>query len=355
MGRPPSWRRVVLASQGEAAVAVRLYNEPTFPRALEAFVVHMHLAWLYLLQAEFVRDKVDFRFPDPHHKGWFEKVDGEHKTWDLSKSVRQRWPDGGAVRTNLEFFIQLRNRVEHRHAGADESMFEAVAGKSHAFLLNYEEELTQQFGNEFSMAKVLRFPVFIGTFTEPAEEALTRLQKTLPADLHRFLAEFDAGLSDDIRRDSHYNLRLRVLLEASASKADMAIQFDRYEDLTDDQRATIDQLGQSGRVIVRQQDRPVSNQNLHKPSSVIAEVADQIPFVFNSYDFSQAWKKGKVRPESGATNPKRTKADFCVYDTLHRDYGYTDAYVAYLVRKCSTAEGFRAVVGREPRPRVQTE
>jgi hypothetical protein len=309
----------------------------------------MHMAWLYLLQAEFVRARVEFRFPDPHHKGWFEKVDGEHKTWDLAKSVRTRWPDGGAIRTNVEFFIQLRNKVEHRYAGGDESMFQAVAGKSHAFLLNYEEELTHQFGVELSMANILRFPVFIGTFTEPAAEALARLQKSLPADLHNFLAEFDAGVSDEIRQDSHYNLRLRVLLEASTSRADMAIQFDRYEDLTDEQRARIDQLGQSGRVIVRQQDRPVRNQNFHTATSVVSQVAENIPFIFNTYDFSQAWKKGSVRPSPGAADPKRTKSDFCVYDSLHRDYGYTDAYVKYLVKKCSTAEGFRQIVGRDPR------
>jgi hypothetical protein len=349
MSRPPSWKRIVHASQGEAAVAVRLYNEPTFPRALEAFVVHMHLAWLYLLQAEFTRDGVEFRFPDPQHKGWFEKVDGEHKTWDLAKSARMRWPDVGAVRSNVEFFIQLRNKVEHRYAGGDEAVFEAIAGRSHAFLLNYEEELTAKFGVEFSMAKVLRFPVFIGTFTEPADEALTRLQRLLPATLHKFLADFDAGLSDEIRRDSHYNLRLRVLLEASTSKADMAIQFDRYEELTEEQRLLIDQLGQTGRVIVRQQDRPVSNQNLHKPTSVISRVANEIPFRFNTYDFTLAWKKGRIRPESGAADPKRTIAHFCVYDSLHRDYGYTDAYIRHLVAKCATPEGFLETVGRSPR------
>lgn len=351
MGRPPAWRRIVQASQGEAAVAVRLYNEPTFPRALEAFVVHMHMAWLYLLQAEFVRDGVEFRFPDTDHKGWFEKVDGEHKTWDLAKSVRTRWPDGGAIRTNLEFFVQLRNKVEHRYSGGDESVFEAVAGKSHALLLNYEEELTRQFGVKFSMAAILRFPVFIGTFTEPAEQALARLQKSLPAELHKFLSEFDAGISDEIRRDSHYNLRLRILLEASTSQGDMAIQFDRYEDLTAEQRTAIDQLAQTGRVIVRQQDRPVRNQNLHTATSVISQVSEAIPFIFNSYDFSRAWKNGNVRPSPGAADPKRTKSDFCVYDALHRDYGYTDAFVKHLAKKCSTAKGFRLIVGREPRPK----
>lgn len=351
MARPTSWQRMLSASKGEASLAVKLYNEPTFPRALEGFVVHMHLAWLYLLQAEFTKDGIDYRFRDPRHKGRFEKVDGEHKTWDLSKSVKERWDSDSAVRCNLEFFILFRNKIEHRFSGSDEALFAAISGKSHALLLNYEEELTAMFGTDNSMARLLRFPVFIGTFTEPAEDALIRLQKSLPADLHRFLADYDAGVDDGLRNDSRYTLRLRVLLETGAKSGDMAIQFDRYEDLTTEQKAAADELGKSGRVIVRQQDRPVQNQNLFKPSKVVADVAAAIPFRFTSHDFVLSWRNGAVRPPSKSKEPKRTIADFCVYDSLHGDYGYTPAYVAYLIKKCSTESGFLDVVGRAPRPK----
>lgn len=342
---------MVVASKGEASLAVKLYNEPTFPRALEGFVVHMHLAWLYLLQAEFTRSGVDFRFPDARHKGWFERIDGEYKTWDLAKCIREKWPNVGAIRANLEFFVLFRNKIEHRYAGSDEALFAAVSGKSHALLLNYEEELTGEFGAANSLAHILRFPVFIGTFTEPAEQALVRLQTSLSADLHRFLADYDAEVEPVTRGDSHYTLRLRVLLETGNKGGDLALQFDRYEDLTDEQKAAADELGKTGRVLVRQQDRPVQYQNLLKPSKVVAEVRSRIPFRFTSHDFILAWRKGKVRPASGAADPKRTRVDFCVFDSLHADYGYTTAYVEYLVRKCATEQGFLDAVGRPAQPK----
>lgn len=348
MPRPTAWMRMVATSRDEARLAVRLYNESSLPRALEGFVVHMHLAWLYLLHAGFTRDGVDIRFPHSARKGWFEKIDGEFKTWDLAKCVRTRWPDG-AVRANLEFFILFRNKIEHRYAQGDEALAAAVGAKSHALLLNYEEELTTQFGQAHSLANQLRFPVFVGTFTEPAEEALRRLQRSLPSDIHRFLADYDAGLDDDVRGDSRYALRLRVVLQTAGGQGDLAIQFDRYEDLTEQQRAAVDDLGRTGRVIVRQQDRPVQNQNLIKPGQVVRQVAERIPFVFNSHDFLLAWRKSGVRPPSGSADPRRTKADFCVYDSMHHDYGYTQSYVDFLSRKCATAKGFIETVGRAPR------
>ncbi len=68
----------------------------------------MHLAWLYLLHARFVRDEVDFRCR--RDNGRVERVDGEIKTWELARCLRAAYPDErGTVRCNVEFFIRLRN------------------------------------------------------------------------------------------------------------------------------------------------------------------------------------------------------------------------------------------------------
>lgn len=46
------WRTILDGARDEALLAVDLYNQPRQPRRLEGFLVHMHIAWLYLLQAE---------------------------------------------------------------------------------------------------------------------------------------------------------------------------------------------------------------------------------------------------------------------------------------------------------------
>ena len=346
------WLRIVEASKGEAILAVRLYNEPTLPRALEGFVVHMHLAWLYLLQAELIKNGVEFRYRDPRYKSRYLKVSGEYQTWDLAYTVKNKWPVLNAVRANLEFFIKFRNRIEHRHTGSDEALFAAIGGQSHSLLLNYEEELTSFFGATHTLANQLRFPVFIGTFTESAEDALIRLQDALPVDLKTFLADYDADVSEELLVDPHYRLRLRVLLETASSTGDMALQFSRFDDLSPEQQATMEELGKTGKVIVRQQVRPVQNRAMFKPSQVTQLVQEAIPFDFNPYDFTLGWKIGEYRPRNGAPDPKITRADFCIYDEPHRDYLYTQTYVDYLIDKCSTEQGFLEAIGRAPKQKV---
>jgi hypothetical protein len=58
MARPKRYQPMMHASQAEACLAVRLYNDPAEERSFEGFVVHMHLAFLYLLHAELCRDGV---------------------------------------------------------------------------------------------------------------------------------------------------------------------------------------------------------------------------------------------------------------------------------------------------------
>lgn len=43
---------MLTSSKQEALLAVRLYNDPGRERALEGFIVHMNMAWLYECQAK---------------------------------------------------------------------------------------------------------------------------------------------------------------------------------------------------------------------------------------------------------------------------------------------------------------
>ncbi|WP_242547901.1 DUF3644 domain-containing protein [Amycolatopsis sp. MtRt-6] len=346
---------MVDASRDEAQLAVRLYNDPSEIRSFESFVVHMHLAWLYLLHAELTRDGVDFRFWRTQGRARrLERIDGEPKRWDLATSVRHRWPgDTQPVRVNLEFFIALRNKIEHRYAREQQALTAAVGGQSQALLLNYEEELTGQFGPGSSLATRLRFPVFVGSFTDEGERTLRRLRSQLPAPLRTFIAEYDAGLDDSIARDPRYDFRLRVLQELAPKDPDaLAIQFTRYDDLTEEQREDVEAIGRKGYVVVRERKRPVVGHGLLKPTQAARMIQDRIPFGFNTALFTIAWKKLGVRPLVGDVHPEKTDEKYCLYDERHNDYGYTRAYIDKLVRECADEAGFRALLGTAPRDKV---
>jgi hypothetical protein len=339
MARRTSWASTLRAARDEAVLAVRLYNAAAEARAFEGFVVHMHLAWLYLLHARFIKDGIDYRHRESDNPRRFVKVDGEYRRWELARCVQERWPDpNDAVRKNLEFFIGLRNRIEHRHARQDRNLALAVSGHAQALLLNFEEELTSVFGSDYSLATVLRFPIFVGTFTTEGTEALLKLRDRLPPNLKRFIADFHDGLKDEVAADARFELRLRVVLEQVQRGDDtLAIQFTRWDDLSDQQRQLVAELGKRGQTIIREQKRAVVGQGLLRPHEAEQLVSAAIPFRFTSHHFLCAWRIKQIRPPAGDPHPERTDEKYCLHDELSKSYGYTEAWVKWLIRKCATS------------------
>jgi hypothetical protein len=136
------------------------------------------------------------------------------------------------------------------------------------------------------------------------------------------------------------------------STADLWMTFHRDDELTDEQRRALEDLGQYGRVVVRDRLRPVANLGLMKPAAAPAAIEAQIPFRFRaSSEFPAAWKALDCRPSSGASHPERTKDQFCVYDEPHRDYLYTQAFVDKVVRETRSAARFTAFIRRKPAPK----
>jgi len=331
-------------SREEALLAVDLYNQTRQPRRLEGFLIHMHLAWLYLLHAQFHRDHRDYHFRKPN--GRFERVDGEPKTWDLAKSVAERWPQIGAVRKNLELTIALRNKIEHRY---HEAIVLATSGYAQALLLNYEEELTSAFGPQFSLGEALRFPIFVGSLTAIGNARIEELRAELPKTTKDFLAHFEADLDPGIASDQRYEFRINLVPKLGAkTEADTAMTFVREADLSDDERAALQELGRSGRVVVREQVRSVASAGKVKPSVAVSLIQKRIQFKFNMAHFVKAWHVTNCRPAGDSANPERTDERYCVYDEPHKDYLYTQAFIEKLVRESRDAESFERFFGYPP-------
>jgi len=64
---------------------------------------------------------------------------------------------------------------------------------------------------------------------------------------------------------------------------------------------------------------------------------------FTSGTHTACWKKYKVRPAHGDSNPHAPNPEFCVYDSLHGDYGYTNAWVDFLVKKMSDEQEYSSL------------
>ena len=63
----------------------------------------------------------------------------------------------------------------------------------------------------------------------------------------------------------------------------------------------------------------------------------------------RCWRKYKVRPSGGSPAPQETNWNYCIYDKMHNDYGYTQAWVDFLIEKLKDPTEFdslSAVPGR---------
>lgn len=329
----------------EALLAVDLYNQPRQPRRLEGFLVHMHIAWLYLLHAEFRRDGTDYRYRLSN--GWLDRIDGEPKTWDLQRCVAERWPTVAAVRKNLEFSIALRNKVEHRY---HEAVTLVTSGYAQALLLNFEEELTGAFGPQQSLGEQLRFPIFVGSITPLGQAQIAQLRDQLPKGTRDFLARYEADLDPAIMRDQRYEFRVTLVPKLGPkSVADTSLTFVRESDLSSEEKESLKTLGREGKVIVRQQTRRVSGAGLVKPAAAAHLIQERIPFRFETNHVVYAWKKLGCRPPSNSKTPERTDEKYCIYDEPHRDYLYTPAFLDKIARETDTAEKFEHFIGVKPR------
>ncbi len=75
----------------------------------------------------------------------------------MSKCIKEYFKDKNTPsRENLNFFIGLRNQIEHCFLPAlDLEIF----GECQALLLNYEKLLTQEFGENYSLGESLAVPL----------------------------------------------------------------------------------------------------------------------------------------------------------------------------------------------------
>jgi hypothetical protein len=340
----PRWRHTLNEGKRLAVKAIDEYNCSTGHYG--DFIGTMVRAWLYLLQAEFQRDKIDYRYKDQDGNPIL--IDGEPKLWDVLRSAKERFPaTNDPVRINLELFIALRNKVEHRY---EHALRAAAGGRAHALVINFEQELVAQFGFEHSLADRLRFPLFVESITAPERKATINAARALRA-ARTVLTEFDAGLDAEILDDQRYDFRLRLVpVLGPKSAADAAVQFVNLNELTDDERKVMIEAGRSGTVITKVKKVSVSSAGCMLPKQVVSEVQKRVPFIFNMGQHTRLWKHFKLRPYRWvAPDGGETVSEFCVPNEPTREYVYTPAWVDKIVKEIGTPEKFVAFFGAPPR------
>lgn len=355
MPKPKKWERLLQTCRAECRLALKLYADSTEPRSFESFIVHAHLAWLMFFHAHFEHQSIDYRYWE-NNRNRLQRRNGQILYWDLAKCVNEYWrlTPQSPVRKNLEYFIALRNHIEHRGTSLGHSEALLVSDRAQAMIRNLELELLDQFDPTQSLSSSLRFPILVGSLSIEGERTLDQLYDSLPQDLRQFSAQFENSLSDATILDQRYRFRLGVVLTSVRRGQDgRAVKFIDWDSLSNEDRTSLREAINPGFVVERDRHVPVANLQLHRPTSVTGQVKERIPFEFNMNHHSKAWSKNTIRPPLNDPLPTRTESRYCVYDLANATYLYTDAWIEKLVRECSTEEGFRSFIGIEPKIRCQ--
>lgn len=300
-----------------------------------------------------MRRKLEIFYRENDKRRTFKRnPDGSKKTWDLSQCLRHEFKDNDPIRKNVEFFVGLRNHVEHRY---QDSVLVATAAEAHACIINFESEVVRRFGSSASLGKELKFPVFVQSLSPTRYEDQRTLRRGLPLGTSTFIAEFQDTLDESIRSDERYAYRLLLLpMKGPKTDADRALNFVRQDELTPDELQEL--LGQHGSVIVAEKFRNAANGDEVLPSAAARQVQARIRFKFGVNDFTRLRKKWGIGPVKSQSKEQLPNSDgHCLYSPTFKQYAYLPKLVDRMVAALSTEDDYKLLIGHKPELKPDAE
>ncbi len=339
--------RLLAKARESALAAVRVYNDPVAGFRTETFIILMVIGWNALFQAILERGGVDYYQRDA--EGGQVLVDGRPKVRDTRElaGLAIGGAEKKALRANLDFFLRLRHQIAHRYLPV---LDPHIASEAQAMLLNFENLLVGQFGEDAALADRLAVPLQLSGFRDAGGlHSLRKAQAQLPTDVLAFLRRHRREVDDDVLRSSEYALPIFFVPVAANRErsAEAVVRFIRPGEVTHEMEVELQRLA----VVAKSKRVPVASDDLLRPSEVVNLVKERLPFRFTSDGHQRAWKFYKVRPPTGAAEPEATDDRYCRWDRLLRGYGYTRSWVDKLVEDLSNQDTYKQVIGFQPETR----
>jgi len=349
-GYPRVVKESLEKARNSALLAVEVYNKPAVSFKSAAYITLMVIAWTAFFHAVFFNRKIKpYRRRD---NGRFDRVDGEPRHWDLKECLQNYYGDdtGNPVRKNLEFFIPLRNKIEHRYLPElDPSIF----GECQSMLLNLDDYLEHEFGSRWCIRQCLSFALQMYPTSENLSEAVKRNRAA--RDTVEFIRQYRSTLDPGIHTSGKYAFKAFLIQVANHPSQDaLAIQFMNYEKLTEQEKADVDKFV----IAVKYKQPPIANADTIRARDVCKRVQAEFgnPKVargskqIDKYNLGwhvKCWAHFKIRPSSGSAKPEQTDTKYCIYDKRHNDYGYTNEWVSLLIEKFKDNKLYEALCPRD--------
>ncbi|UAB75215.1 DUF3644 domain-containing protein [Mesoflavibacter sp. SCSIO 43206] len=315
-----------------ALLAVEIYNKPRTPFRVEGFITQMIMAWTRLFHAHF-HNTIGNKYYYKNSNGRYQLIDGEKKSWELKTCITKHGKLPASVKSNLIFFIKLRNKIEHRHIDRDE-IGVIIFGECQALLFNYENILINFFGEEYALNESLAFSLQFSRLRNKSQLLASKklLSKEIK-ELKYFIETYRNSLSEDIFNTQEYSIKLvQVPKISNTNRNDLAIEFVNWNSVSESDKKSYDKVT----AIIKDKvvKKEAINPGKRKPSDVISKVNSEIDFTINHYDHKCLYSCFKIRPSSSndIDDPFDTNINYCHYDEVHNDYVYQDAWAELIIK-----------------------
>jgi len=314
-------------------LAVEIYNKPTVSFKSGGFISLMIIAWTSLFHAYFLKKKVRPYFKKGKR---YETIKEQfptgkpimtYKHWDISECVKQYFKGNvDPCKANIEFFIPLRNMIEHRNFS---ELDINIYGECQSLISNFNEYIEKEFGVKHSLKGILPFALqFSPSESRLMEMSGKDLKKRGADKIVKYIRDYRSTLSNDVFDNPKYSFKAILIKVANHEGKDaLPIRFIRYEDLTEEDRTKLKDVGI---VLIKEKQISVIHGDKYKPSGVVSEVSRNIKKSFTTNMHANCWRQYKVRPQKGDSSPERTNSKYCIYDEIHKDYLYTKEWIAFL-------------------------
>lgn len=343
-GLPYEVRALLQKGRDSALLAVETYNRPTAAFRSGAYIVLMVIAWTAVFHAIFVRRKTKPYYRKSRSRR-YETLDGDYKRWELGECLQQYYKDQNpAVRKNLEFFIKLRNKIEHR---SFPQLDTEIFGECQAMLMNFESTVCTEFGERYALRAGLSFALqFSRSLAKPSESGDAKSEQRRFKVVKTFIDQFRSGLSTEIQSDLAYSFKVFLVPKIGnhAAKDAVAVEWVKYDPSKPDEMKEYEKVV----AMIKPNEVRVANLDLLKPGKVVADVARTIGKPFKMHHHVLCYRHFKVRPDKGASDPKACDVRYCVYDAAHGDYLYTQDWVKRLKEELSNEATYDFLLSKKP-------
>ncbi|MEK6869156.1 MAG: DUF3644 domain-containing protein [Nanoarchaeota archaeon] len=221
---------LIKKARESSILAVNVYNNPTTQFRTSAYIVLMNIAWTSLFQAIYERRGIKYYYKDPKDRRKYLQIDGEPKTWDLSKCANEYFKDGdNPAFQNINFFVGLRNKIEHNYVP---KLDPYIFGECQSYLINFEEMLVQNFGKHYAIADTLLFALQYSRIrTDEQLEAIKSVQVKNFREIKDYVDNFRKNLDVSISSDPRYSFRVFLVPKIGnrITSSDIAVEFVKFD------------------------------------------------------------------------------------------------------------------------------